>query len=289
MATLRSRLCIARTALSFGALALVSCGSSSPSNVATGDSTGGDSDERTGAQYSLSIYVKGDTTAHTFTDGYSGQTPKNYFMGVTRFDLMLSAQDMNPVPVFDTGDVFTEMDMLSTTLAGTARLIDIPPATYTHGRVRLASLRADVDATVHLAGGGYSYATTGTVNAALADVTIDGTPRTKGWALFSASVPFVGPVSIETTLPPLPDNQGATVVDDGTATWLVFEFLTPLVVDYHVTAAKKATIIFDVYESFRWEELTTAGYTTGVFDVSQDGSFEPVHNFGANSYSIQIE
>ena len=79
----------------------------------------------------LRIYVRGDTSPVTFTDGYAGQTPKLHRMGLGRFDLMTSATDPSPALVFDHKDKPVDVDLLSETLAGQVSIASITPGTYT--------------------------------------------------------------------------------------------------------------------------------------------------------------
>jgi hypothetical protein len=77
-------------------------------------------------------------------------------------------------------------------------------------------------------------------------------------------------------------------VETSTATWLLFPFSTAFRVDPANTQPQSSTIVYDVYESFRWEDQTTAGFTVGVFDL--DGasrSTEPVHQVGATNYRTE--
>lgn len=275
---------------------LIACGSQdTPSDRSGGDAaSGGDTlsgGDRDGpwAAHDLTIEVEGQTTAHTFTDGLSGQTPQNYYMGLGGFELMTSATDPAPVSVFDHGGSYEEVDMLTTSVAGSARLIDLPPGTYTHGRVLLHTVRFAVDTTFHATTVTLNYPTQVNVIAALSDTTIGTQAHDQGWVQYSVTVPILGDVSIPGTLPALPSTAGGAMVQSGGQTWLIFPFPEPIVVASIPTGPITATIVYDVFESFRWEELAASGFATGVFDTSEDGTFEPVHNFGANDYSIVIQ
>ena len=94
-----------------------------PSGGSGGSLTdGGPAEEGT-----IEIYVQGELTPKVFSDGLSGQTPEDYVMGLSRFDLMRSATDPAPVTAFDHGARSVEVDMLGRTLAGTARTAEIQP------------------------------------------------------------------------------------------------------------------------------------------------------------------
>ena len=233
----------------------------------------------------IEIYVEGDPTAKTFTDGYSGQTPRDYVMGLQRFDLLRSSNDPTPVTVFDYGPGYTEVDMSTKTLVGVGRTPDIPAGSYSHARVLLAMARFTVNASAHSGSLGLPGAITAT--SALSDTIIDGTPFTKGQCQFE----FVSGSITNTlggALPPLPATAGGTIVDDGQRTWMVFPFAAPLAVDPGDAATHQATITYETFESFRWEEQALTGYTTGVWDVNADFvSSEVVKNFGATGYRVE--
>ena len=50
------------------------------------------------------------------------------------------------------------------------------------------------------------------------------------------------------------------------------------------------TLVLEVnmHESFRWMDEPTAGFTDGVFDATPT-TFEPVLQFGANSFALTVE
>jgi hypothetical protein len=234
----------------------------------------------------LSIYIKGDKTAKAFSDGYSGQTPKVYTMGLGRFDIMTSASDPSPVTVFDHGAKPVDVDLLAETLGGAARLADLAAGSYTHGRVLLTSSTFTVQATVHAA-----VALPGeiTMVAALSDTTINGQPWNQGQATitFAAGGPAV---TVPATLPPLPSTGGGTIVQEGGRPWLVFPFPKPIVISPSANKSHRATIVYQVFESFRWEDQTKAGFQDQIFDVDALGStWEPVHNYGATGYAIELD
>lgn len=229
----------------------------------------------------LSIFIRGDLTPKVFSDGLSGQTPKQYVMGLGRFDILRSPGDPAPVTVFDHGQKPVEVNLLSETLGGSRPLAELPPGTYSHGRVLLTHARFAVAAVVH-AGSGVLLPGDISSVVALSDGTIDGKPWTQGQATFS----FAG-FTVPGTVPALPSTAGGTIVSSGGRTWLVFPFPEPLAVGSS-GADHKATIIYQVYESFRWQDQDKAGYQPKTFDVDPLAmSFEPVLNFGATGYSIE--
>jgi hypothetical protein len=273
-----------------GALAIVAaagCGGSSTSAADGGtdalaqDDAGGDAPGRS----VIEIYVEGDPTAKTFTDGYSGQTPRDFFMGLQRFELLRSINDSAPVKVFDLAPGYVEVDMSTKSLVGVGRTPDIPAGTYTHGRVLLSMARFKVDATAH--SGGTQFAGTMTVLDAISETTIDGTPFTKG----RCELTFTAGSFTNTqdyTLPPLLGTAGGTIVDDGPRTWMVFPFPSSMVIDPTDTTTHQATVSYETYESFRWEEKQASGYLDGAWDVNANlVDTEVVKNFGATGYRVE--
>lgn len=229
----------------------------------------------------LSIFIRGDLTPKLFSDGLSGQTPKQYVMGLGRFDILRSAGDPSPVTVFDHGQKPVEVNLLSETLGGSRPLAELPAGTYSHGRVLLTHARFTVAAVVHAPGVPLPGDIASVV--ALSDGIIDGKPWTQGQATFS----FAG-FTVPGSVPALPSTAGGTIVSSGGRTWLVFPFPKPLTVGGS-GADHRATIIYQVHESFRWQDQDKAGYQPKIFDVDPLApSFEPVLNFGATGYAIEV-
>jgi hypothetical protein len=232
----------------------------------------------------ISIYIKGDTTTQPPADGLSGQTPQNYVMGLGRFDLLRSAQDPAPVVAFDHGAKPVMVDMLKTTLGGKARIADLPAGAYTHGRVLLTMATFTVAATGH--GAGLAVPGKVTVTAALSDTTIKGAPWKQNQAEFTGDFKPLPPVTIPAPLPPLPSTGGGSVVQEGGRTWLVFQFPKPLEVSPATGRDHRATIIYRVRESFRWQDQAKPGFAPKVFDIDMAG-FEAVKSFGATGYAVE--
>jgi hypothetical protein len=277
-----------------GAVALaaaVGCGGSSSTPATDGgadalaqdDAPTGDAPGRA----IIEIYIEGDPSPKTFTDGYSGQTPRDFFMGLQRFELLRAADDADPVTVLDLTPGYIEVDMSQKTLVGAGHTGEIPAGTYSHGRALLVMARFTVDATAH--SGTASLAGTMTILDAISDVTIDGTAWTKGQCqLKFESGSFSNTQSYP--LPALQGTAGGTVVDDGPRTFMLFPFPLPMQIDPSDTATHKATVTFETYESFRWEEQQLSGYTDGAWDIAMTvADAEVVKAFGATGYRLATE
>ena len=238
-----------------------------------------------GAGHTLSIYIKSDRRTVTFSDGLVGQTPRSYKMGLVRFELLRSATDKAPVTVFDHGNKPVLVDMLGTTLAGQADLESLTPGSYTHGRVLFSSCEFTVDATVHA---GLVVPGEIKVVAALSDTTINGKPWKQGQTTFtfkSGSIQHTVPG----LLPPLPSTGGGIVTQSGGKTYMTFTYPTPIIVAPPATRSVVGSMVYKVFESFRWQDETKPNYKKKVFDVDALGlTFEPVKNFGATGYGVEI-
>ncbi len=235
-----------------------------------------------GAPATLSIYIQGDTTPSTFSDGLAGQTPKEYAMGLGRFDLLRSPADPAPVVVFDHGSQPVEVDLLGLTLGGQARFADLPAGSYSHGRILLTMSRFKVAAQVHV--GAMTVPGDISVVSALSDTTIEG----KAWKQGETTFSFMT-YTLPAVLPLLPTTGGGTVVQMNGQTWLVFAFPTPITIGPSAKD-RKATIVYKVFESFRWQDETKPGYFQQQLDVDALGlSYEPVKSFGATGYGVDLQ
>ena len=233
----------------------------------------------------LSIYVQGDKRPTTFTDGLSGQTPKDYKMGLARFELLRSATDNSPMTVFDHKDKPVMVDMLKKTLVGKADLATLTPGTYTHGRVLLTSCQFTVSATVHA---GLALPGDIQVKAALSDTTMDGKPWKQGQTTFTFKAGAITQ-TVPGLLPPLPSTGGGSVVQKGGKTFMLFAYPAPIIVAPVATRSYSGTMVYKVFESFRWQDETKPNYKKKVFDVDALAmTFELVKSFGATGYGVEL-
>ncbi|MFH1132243.1 MAG: hypothetical protein V1754_12975 [Pseudomonadota bacterium] len=242
----------------------------------------GESDQLPATGGIITIYVEGDTSTKSFSDGLSGQTPKEFTMSLGQFDIMTSASDPNPVTIFDHGSNPVDVDMLGHTKAGEGQTKDIPAGTYTHGQVLLTKTVFKIDGTVHA-----TLAFPGEIQVigALSDTTINGESWKQGQATYTFSLV---PQPIPATLPLLPSTAGGTIIQKNGQTWMVFSFDKPISIPLSKGKNWEGTITYEVFKSFRWQDEQKTGYKDGVFDVTAlpAPSYEPVMNFGATGYRI---
>jgi len=233
--------------------------------------------------------VVGDaSTAVSFDDTYASQTPSDFIMGIQQVDLLTSATDTSPVTIFDAGaGNYTEVDMLGTTTLTTVPLSQIADGVYTHAKVLLAMTSFNVSTTVH-PGGLPSVTGPVSVVAAVSDTTIDTEAREKGWMKYSFSLGSID-FDREDTLPPMPDSETGDVIDESDKTWLLMNLSENMTISPSITDNYIATVDLKVQDCFRWEDQSTAGYTSDVFDSEDDGSHEPLMVFGPGEYQVIVQ
>ncbi len=249
--------------------------------------TSADLDADTGADIdpggTISIYLTGDETPKTFADGLSGQTPTDYVIALSAYQVMTSAADPTPQPCFDLVDQPVEADMATDTLVGTCATAEIQTALYTHGRVRVEWARYTVEGTFHA----LSTAFPGAITAfrAYSETTYEGTlyPANTGWIRFSGVTETV----IPWTYPAVPAVGGVRVDLVDSEAWMSFPYTRPLLVDATSTEAHWARFHWEIKDAFRWADLPLAGYGAGVWDLAQiPSAIETVLMYGVSGYHV---
>ncbi|MCB9557126.1 MAG: hypothetical protein H6707_13545 [Deltaproteobacteria bacterium] len=238
-------------------------------------------DGATGPQ--VVIVVTGDPTAKTISDGLAGQTPRNYRMAFGAFRALKDLNDPAPLELLDYRQAPREVDLSQRTVVGSASLASLAAGSYTYGEVLLTKAQFEVDATIHFAG--QSIAQSITVVAALSDTTIAGKAWKQGEA--QVTVPIIGqPYNF--SLPALPSTAGGTLIQKNGETWMRFAFGKPLLIDPQQPTGAEAEIIYETYESFRWQDTQQSGHQPNLFDITAGlpPLIEPVLNFGATGYRV---
>lgn len=229
----------------------------------------------------IDIYVAGDSTVRTFTDGLSGQTPRDFRIALSKYYAMTSATDPAPALCFDHGIAAVVADLSGDTLVGTCATSSLPTAAYTHGRVRVEWAEYTVSGVLHHLG--YPVSGDFTFFRAYSDTVHDGVPMTAGQGIIKFSVTGT---EIPVTYPPaLAAAPGITVVTTNGECWMTFVYSHPLLVEQTDPASHWARFTWEIFEGFRWSELALTGYATGVWDVSTAvGGTEYVAVPGATGY-----
>ncbi|MGC4118519.1 MAG: hypothetical protein QM765_28980 [Myxococcales bacterium] len=239
-------------------------------------SVGGD-----GSVGTIAIYVAGDLSPVVFGDGLAGQTPYDYEIALSRYDVLRSETDPSPVLCFDLGSTPVVVDVATDNLVGTCRTADVPSGSYTYGRTRVDWARYTVDGVYHYLGQGlpgkFVYFR------AYSDTDYAG----KHYVAGTGTVTFIGTTTAETPVvygtPPSVGGVSFTVV--GGECFMTFPYTVPLPIDQQDTGAHWARFHWKVWESFRWTDVALAGYQTGVWDVDAVGT-EAVGMYGVSSYYV---
>lgn len=237
----------------------------------------------------IAIHFQSTTAPFAHTDGLSGQTPLSDLSGIRSLRLYRSSNDPNPVTVFDFGQSTIEVNYANgaDTLVYTAQVKYLPEGTYTLARVVHTYVRYRVTSTMHV--NGMNLPGTFDNVQVLSDGTLlNGVVRNHGYFkyVFSTggqSFPISG---TNAPMPQWTTVGGFSVVFEN-GEW-AYQVPINLTVDPNLNT--NMTLIFRVNmnECFRWLDQAGPGYAPGVFDTTPT-SFEPVKQFGANSFAISFQ
>lgn len=237
----------------------------------------------------LTLVLKGSTAPVPHADGLSGETAKVQVAAIKSLWLLRSADDPNPVRVFDLGASPVLVDYVTgapVTLATVART-SIPSGTYRVAKVGVSFVHYRVASRLHANGvtvdGDYDN-----VQALSDGAPIDGTPRARGWYRYSfltGATPLGSVEGGSAPTPVVPSGGGVTLDTSGPEAFYTFGFDAA----FDATATYDETVTFEanVHQGFRWQDQALPGYAAGVFDTTTT-SFEPVMAFGANAYAVSF-
>jgi len=205
----------------------------------------------------IAIYLTGDLTPRTFTDGLTGQTPTSYFVAVSEYWVQTSLYDPSPVYCYDSGGSPVEADLYGDTLVGVCQTQDIPSAIYTHGRVKVEWTLYTVTGTLHYLG--LPYPGDFTFFRAYSDTTYDGQSYLAG----EGTIAFDGAtqVQIPTTYDPPLSLPGVRLETIDGELWMTFPYSYPLAVDQTSTDRHWARAHWQLFEGFRWADTAATGNT----------------------------
>lgn len=243
-----------------------------------------DADEPPPEDGTIAIYLAGDLSEKTFSDGFGGQTPKEFEIALSKYDIQTSADAASAVNCFE-HDEPTVANMLEDNLMGSCETAAIPSAQYTHGRVKMDWLRITVDGTLHTLG--QAFPGEFTFFRAYSDTTYEGESYDsgEGWVEYrgfvTRRVPFTEPIPTE-------GQEGfRSEVIDGEY-WQTFPFHRTMPILAEDGGQHWSRLHWEIYESFRWEEVTKPRYLDGVWDVEPESGSggEEVKMFGVSWYYI---
>jgi len=229
------------------------------------------------------IYLAGDQQSKTFNDGLAGQTPTNYEIALSGYQVMTASDDPNPQPCFDHGDAPVVANLAGDTLMGSCPTSMIATAQYTHGRVRVDWLRYQVSGTLHAAGqvlpGQFTFFR------AYSAVTFEGQSYQpgEGYLRYAGATTFERPMTFTDTLA----WPGVTTELVNGEYWMTFPYGRPLPVVQNSMDEYWARFHWEIFEAFRWQNMSATGFMDGVWDVvPPPGASEQVQMSGVSGFYI---
>lgn len=238
-----------------------------------------------GAGPQVFIHLRSETGEFQHNDGLSGQTPIVHKSGIRKFTLYKTDNDPEPWVVFDYAASYVEADYNAgeDTIVAAIAMSELVEGTYLKGRVVHSHVTYTVKSTMH--SGATSVPGQFENTQVLSDhTTLDGVEHNQGWFHYEFKTAGMS-YPLEGDNAPIPEytSSGGFSVTNENGEW-AYWFPTALVVspqdqDVHVY------MDVNMFESFRWQEQSQAGYTDGVFDSTPTGA-EPVKRFGANSFKV---
>ncbi len=230
------------------------------------------------------IHVRASTRAVPHTDGLSGQTPREEYVGIRALLLGTSKDDPDPLVVFDhQGYVEARLADGDDTIVARVPASSLRAGRYTWARTVVTHARYRVDATVHASG--FSMPGEYENLVVLSDGTdVGGKKRMSGDVVstFRGAGRVYGPTAATMPIGAWSSGGIALEVANGRAAYVY-----PVNVVVDPSTKRQVDVLFDVnmHECFRWQDTPGPGYARHVWDVEL-GSWEPVMQFGANSFSL---
>ena len=115
----------------------------------------------------------------------------------------------------------------------------------------------------------------------------ESTPREQAAILFGTTAATLGTMAGENAVVAQP-APASSIALDTSGSPAKYVFPTDLEIDPNLDHDEKIVFTVNTYQDFRWQDASSAGYQSGVFDVSSAG-FETVTQLGANSIATSIE
>lgn len=231
----------------------------------------------------IQIFLKGDLTKQTYQDKYGGQTPTDYKIALSRYEVLTRLDDPNPQPCFDHGKTPKVADMSKDNLMGSCPTKSITSGNYTHGRVKVDWALYTVNGTLHF--NGQPLPGKFTFFRAYSDTEYQG----KTYKASEGFIRYTGVTTVENpyTYPAGQSFPGLTTKLVKGEFFMTFPYKRVLPVQQDNPRTHWARFHWKIFEAFRWEEKTLTGYTSGTWDVDPDVSkAEEVKLFGVSDYFI---
>ncbi len=251
-----------------------------------GSGTGGSTGSGSGQ---VAIRMRSTTAPFDHQDGLAGQTPTMHTAGLKSLKLFRTTDDPSPLTVFDLGADPAVVDFAdgADTLVYTATAGDLDAGTFTRARVVYSWVKYEVAATMH-ANGLTLPGTFDNLQVLTDGTTVDGATFDAGhydYVFTTSGMTF--PASGENAPIPEWSSVGGFEVKSENGEWAYY-FPVNLPVDPTIETDVAVVLEVNMHESFRWQDQPTAGYATDVFDATPT-TFEPVKQFGANTFGVTVE
>jgi len=237
----------------------------------------------------IEIHLTSTTAPFNHTDGLAGQTPTMHSAGLKSLKLFRSDTDDSPLTVFDLGADAKTVDFAdgADTLVYTATAGDLTAGNFVRARVVYSWVKYEVAATIHTNGldlpGKFDN-----LQVLSDDSNVDGDTFDAGHYeyLFTTSGQSFPQSGENAPIPEWSGVGGFQVVSEG-GEWAYY-FPVTLPIDPTLETPLRVDLAVNMHESFRWQDQTMTGFTTGVFDTTTT-TFEPVKQFGANSFELTVQ
>lgn len=233
----------------------------------------------------IAIFIKGDLSKpkQPHADGLVGQTPLDYKIAVSRYQILRSASDPAPFLCFEHGKHPFVADISKDNLVGHCQTNSIKTGIYTHGRTRVDWARYSVEGVYHYLGqqlpGSFTFFR------AFSDVVYKGKPYQAG----QGTIRFSGSTTVEIPVSygPLPPMPGVTFETHAGELSMTFRYTNPLRIEQTDTEQHWARFHWRIGDSFRWADTAGLGYKQGVWDVSALPAYtEQIKVHGVTGYYV---
>jgi hypothetical protein len=262
-----------------------STGDPAPAPTSTGTTDPGTGPAQGGGN--VVIHVRATAKPVPHNDSWSGQTPRDEYIGIRGLVLGTSKDDPNPLVVFDNGSfVEARLNDGDDTVVAKVPASKLRAGTYTWARTLVTHARYKVDATAHYMG----FSTPGEYDSLVVftdKTNVKNKVRNSGdiESTFRGGGQTYGPYEGNTPIPAWQSGGITLEIKNGQGSYVY-----PALVTVDPTIKSDVNVVFEVnmHECFRWEDTNNFGYQKGVWDTELT-TYEPLKQFGANSFRLTIE
>jgi len=234
----------------------------------------------------IAIYLKGVQDKPAPADGLAGQTPTDFQIAISRYEVLRTMDDNMPQLCFDLGSTPAVADMKGDNLVGTCQTFYIATALYNYGRTTVAWSRFTVQGTLHY--GGQPFAGKFTFFRAWSDTTYSGKSYKAGMGtLRFQDKGGIVDNTVDYAYPPLESPPGMKMQTQAGEFTITFPYSKPLPIVQAASGEYWARFNWHVLNGFRWQDAAKPGFETGVWDVVMPPDVsEDVKSLGATGYHV---